>query len=254
MPRMPKYEKIRNRRILERNKSETKPSRLWVLVNSGIFLWFLSAALLTVGGGYITNHQQCMRDADQIIERRSHLSLEILSRNASFASRVNGDKTLRPPFTPDKQGSIYADLANISYSDVQRELWKLNEQIHKDELPVKEMQEAQYRWLTFNSTRVDREYDNYREAPSSSTPSDAINFLKTTVQLQSLYDQFDRDLDVLAYSYRPDCTIISTLLSALGYKPPIVRASISPLFDLGDTRIILKEDIDNVEQRQRRVK
>jgi hypothetical protein len=135
MRRMPKYEKIRNRRILERAKRETVRSRLWMLLNSGIFLWFLSAILLTIGGGYITNHQQCMRDADQIIDRRSRLNLELLSRNTSFASRVSAAKTFQPPFAPDKRGSVYADLANTSYSEVQRELWKLNEQIVKDELP-----------------------------------------------------------------------------------------------------------------------
>jgi hypothetical protein len=31
-----------------------------------------------------------------------------------------------------------------------------------------------------------------------------------------------------------------------------VRAVISPLFGLGDTRIILKEDVDNIEERQRK--
>jgi hypothetical protein len=255
MSRMPKYEKIRNRRLFERHKHEPKPNKLWTFVNSGIFLWLLSATLLTVGGGYIANHQQCMRDADQIIERRSRLSLEILSRNASFASRVEGDKTLRPPFGPDKQGSVYADLANVSYSEVQRELWRLNEQIHKEELPDKEMQQAQYRWLNFNSKRADREYEKYREAPpSSSTTGDALRFLKTTVELQSLYDQFDRDLDILAYNYEPNCTIMNTMFRALGFKPSIVRASISPMFDLGDTRTILKEDVDDIEQRQRREK
>jgi hypothetical protein len=47
------------------NLSEQPKSKLWLFLNSGIFLGSLSAGLLTVGGGYVTNHQQCMRDADK---------------------------------------------------------------------------------------------------------------------------------------------------------------------------------------------
>jgi hypothetical protein len=126
--RMPKYQKLRNarsrafqRELLQRI-DQPKPSRLWTFLNSALFIWFLSASLLTVGGGYITNHQQCMRDADQIINRRTHLTSEIFARNAAFAASVADAKKLQPPFLPGKQGSLYPDLSNIPYGEVEREL------------------------------------------------------------------------------------------------------------------------------------
>jgi hypothetical protein len=251
---MPKYEKIRNERArrLERRNAETEQSRVWLFINSGIFLWVLSAILLTLGGGYVTTHQQCMRDADQIIERRVKLSQDLYARNVSFASRIASAKTLHFPIAPDKQGSINPDLSDISYGEVQHELWKINERVEKAELPDKAMQEAQLRWLNYNSSRADREYDWYREQPSSGGGADALKSAKDWAELQTLYDAFDRDLDILAYSYEPNCTVVKTFSYALGSRSRIVRAVISPLFGLGDTRIILKEDVDNIEERQRK--
>jgi hypothetical protein len=252
---MPRYEKLRNARLRGFRKEvlgavePPKATRLWRFLNSAFVIWCLSAILLTVGGGYITNHQQCMRDADQIIDRRSHLASEIFGRNAAFATRVADAKTLEPPFFPGKQGSLYPDLSNIPYREVERELWSINDRIEREELPDIEMQNAQIRWLDVMSSRADREFEKFRQPSLPSKPDEALKEFKITVALQSLYDTFNRDLDMLAYFYRPDCTILKTLGTALGYKPQIVKASISPSFFLPDTRDILKDDIDQIDKR-----
>ena len=44
---------------------------------------------------------------------------------------------------------------------------------------------------------------------------------------------FDRDIDNFAYSLEPNCNLIFVGASVFGYKPPIVLASISPLYQLG---------------------
>ena len=258
MARMPKYQKLRNarsrafqRELLQRI-DQPKPTRLWTFLNSALFIWFLSASLLTVGGGYITNHQQCMRDADQIISRRAHLASDIFSRNAAFATRVADAKKLRPPFAPGKQGSLYPDLPNIPYTDVERELRMLNERIELEDLPDPEIARAQLRWLDYNSSRADREYYKLRDPGLPAKPDEALKELKTTVELQSLLDAFNRDLDIMAYSYKPDCTFLKTLGAALRYKPNLVKASVSSLFFVPDVRTILKDDADQIDKRERK--
>jgi hypothetical protein len=254
--RMPKYQKLRNarsrafqRELLQR--IDPKPNRLWIFLNSALFIWFLSAGLLTVGGGYITNHQQCMRDADQLTSRRAHLVSELLSRKAAFATSVANVKRLQPPFLPGKQGSLYPDLANVSYGEVEKEFWTIIERVEWEELPDKRIIDAQLRWLDYSSSRADREYERFRETSPFLKDDDTLKQFKKTVELQALCDRFSTDLDALAYSYQPDCTILKTLGAALGYKPRIVKAVVSPLFLLGDTHTILHEDIDDIEKLQR---
>lgn len=194
-----------------------------------------------------------MRDADQIIDRRSHLALELFSRRAAFATRVSEAKTSQPPFYPGKQGSLYPDLSGIPYGEVEKEFLLLIMRIEKEELPDAEMQNAQIRWLDFNSARVDREFDKAQQSSLSVKPDDTLKSFKTTVELQSLYDVFNRDLDVLAFFYQPDCTILKTLGVALGYKPMIVRATVSPMFLTPDTHTIFKDDMDQIDKREREI-
>jgi hypothetical protein len=61
-------------------------------------------------------------------------------------------------------------------------------------------------------------------------PDEALKVLKTTVELQSLLDAFNRDLDIMAYSYEPDCTILKTLGFALGYKTKCKRVRFTTIF------------------------
>jgi hypothetical protein len=99
---------------------------------------------------------------------------------------------------------------------------------------------------------VDREYERFRDGSPYLKNDEALNQFKTTVELQTLYDRFSTDLDALAYYYQPDCTVLKTLGTALGYKARIVKAAVSQFFVLGDTQTILFEDIDDIEKRERK--
>jgi hypothetical protein len=145
---------------------------------------------------------------------------------------------------------LFPDLANVSYGEVERELWTLIERIDIDDLPDKHIFDAQLRWLNYNSSRADREYERFREGDSFKKDDDSLKQFKKTVELQALYDRFTTDLDALAYSYQPDCTVLKTLGAALGYRTHIAKASVSPLFELGDTHTILQEDIHDIEKRE----
>ena len=67
MARMPKYEKIRNR-YAGRSRPQPTHSRFWIVANSSIFLWFLTATVLTAGGTFVSSYQQCKKDAEDQIE------------------------------------------------------------------------------------------------------------------------------------------------------------------------------------------
>src|SRR5215469_1400068 len=89
-------------------------NRLLAVINSAFFLWVMSALLLSIGGSYITNHKQCLDDAEKVIERRSHLSQELFFRGGALADRMAKAKTvleatqaeitllLRPPPAADQ--------------------------------------------------------------------------------------------------------------------------------------------------------
>jgi len=93
------------------------------VANSPLFIWFLSALLLTVGGGYLTHSQQCSREALQIKEQYYRLTLEIYRRQQDIVSAVEEATTIQElrgrlnnlPF-------VYAELRYRTLRDLQREL------------------------------------------------------------------------------------------------------------------------------------
>jgi hypothetical protein len=124
----------------------------------------------------------------------------------------------------------------------------LNERVELEDLPDPQLMEAQVRWLNYNSSHADLEFEKSREPELSSKPNEALKELKTTVELQLLLDDFNRDLDTMAYFYEPDCTLLKTLGTAFGYKPRIAKGSVSPMFFVPDVRTILKNDMDQIDK------
>jgi hypothetical protein len=126
-----------------------KRSRFLAVINSPFFLWVISALLLSIGGSYITNHKQCLDDAEKIIERRNHLGQELLVREGALAARVAKAKTLqeankelstvlRPPSPAadqDNPGSIFTDLSARNYVELQAEFETLTSRIKYAKFP-----------------------------------------------------------------------------------------------------------------------
>jgi hypothetical protein len=57
-----------------------KQSRLTSILNSGLFLWFLTLCVVTAGGAYLTSYQQCRKDAEEEIERNTRIQRELFQR------------------------------------------------------------------------------------------------------------------------------------------------------------------------------
>jgi hypothetical protein len=64
------------------------------VVNSPFFLWCLSAVFLTIGAGYLTNHQQCVRDADKLSLDYFEVTEELYSRRVAIVDAINEAETI----------------------------------------------------------------------------------------------------------------------------------------------------------------
>lgn len=85
---------FRNRVLNALETPKTTQSKLVSIINSAFFLWLLSATLVTFCGWYITNYQQCAKQADDISERFQEVSagvgegLRTLMKRASRAASI----------------------------------------------------------------------------------------------------------------------------------------------------------------------
>jgi hypothetical protein len=237
--KMPKYEKIRNRRERIVSKALASGSRknvLFAVINSAFFLWCLSALLLTIGGGYITNHQQCMRDADQLVERRNMVSKELSGRLSAFFAALEAATTLKQlPVSPSASGSAVSELSKLSYFDVQQEWWKILSRTEYDELPYTSIRNTQIDWLKFNHDQAHKSFEEAQLPVDGKArkldPTLEFRFRKLHRRLFVGLESFQYDIDRLAYYYEPNCTPLRTFAVALGYKPQIVRARVSPFIE-----------------------
>jgi hypothetical protein len=249
--RMPKYEKIRNRReraFQDKLLTIPKRSRIGIVINSAFFIWCISALFLTLGGGYVTNHQQCMREADQIIERKKLISQEGAGRRLAFSIALESPTAPRQlPSMPTSAGSVAPELAKMSYVDVQLELSKLVGRIEYEKLPDTSISNAEQAWSDFNSEQVDQRYDEAKNSlgmkAAKIDPNLDFKLNKLSAQLLARFADFMNDIDTYAYYFQPDCTALKTLGVALGYKPQIVLASVSPIFNSDAVRTSLDEDV-----------
>jgi hypothetical protein len=254
---MPKYEKIRNQLIRDAQKAP-KPSTLWLVVNSGIFLWFLSASLLTVGGGYVTSHQTCMREADQLIDRRDRLSREIYARRLAFHDTVANAKTVEQlAIVPTTKGSVYPDLEKTSYNELEQELRKLGFRIDYDELPTDAVTKTRDEMHVLLSAYV-AVGDDLQGLPTSKNPTkaDVDKFLQQRKLISLLLAEqtdFDRTFEINAFNFAPDCTILKTLDTALGNRPEIVRASIVSQYSSGGVAEAMVKQLEKAKALQKQV-
>lgn len=239
-----------------------KRNRLLAIINSAFFLWLMSALLLTVGGGYITNHKQCLEDADKIISRRSHLRQELFNRDLAYQRRVSEAKSFPEAFTfPDKRGSVFADLSNLSYNEVQGEYLALTNRIRYAELPDSNVSKHRAAWSDYTSLEIDklhREIQRPLDDDNNQSPSDEARLVKSMQLNADLYvarQSFENTLDGVAYYFQPDCSAVNTTAIALGYRAPIVFAAVNPLYTMKDGSAgIIKDAIAEVEKAQNDVR
>lgn len=261
MARMPKYEKLRNGMLHKKLAAppEKPKSKLWAFVNSGIVLWLLSALFLTLGGGYFTNHAQCMRDSEQLIERRRMLGEELLGRNYAFSEKVEAATNVKGiPFLPDLAGSNNPSLAKVPYLSILGEFGLIDGRVVYNDLPDDFVAKAKYAWLQIDTEKNKKLHDDLQTTLAgqkrSQDPAVFFKFRKLMAEAQFEQMHFEHELSVLAYTFQANCTPKNLVFFALGYKPPIIEAVTSPLFGDDGIKSILREHIERITDLQNKLK
>jgi hypothetical protein len=220
--RMPKYEKIRNQRERAFQKRSIVPKRNIVLatINSAFFLWFLSAVLLTVGGGYITNHQQCMRDAEVLIERGDMIYHELNGRQDALLSELEDATTLsKLPTLSSTKGSFYPQWKKFSVFDVEMDSVRLADRIQYDPLPDTKFLKARNKWSAFNEKLLDRSIDESQKLtegkPRKLEPNREFKREKLRLQILFSFKRFAHEFEEFAFHRQPDCTPLKTLVPGI---------------------------------------
>jgi hypothetical protein len=110
-----------------------KQSRILKVINSPFFLWLLSALLLTLGGAYFAEYQQCNRDSAQIIDLFYRLTTELELRQKSIADAFAASNNFEELRTALKTHDyIYSDLRERTARDLVRQKRQLSRRISFD--------------------------------------------------------------------------------------------------------------------------
>lgn len=123
MARMPKYAKMQNQKISSIHAPPPK-HRLVAIINSPLFLWFLTAVFVTGAGRYFTQVQECARDASSALERWETVNGEIEDRSDYYRHALRTAKTVAEL----KQYRYKSDVAEIADKD-SRELFTMRDRI-----------------------------------------------------------------------------------------------------------------------------
>lgn len=98
--------------------------RLIAIINSGFFLWVLSAAALSIGGTYYVQHKECLADAARLVDKFENARKELNSRenyvrDAAFRARNIHElkEMLKAP------SYVQADFRNYSHASLLHDLW-----------------------------------------------------------------------------------------------------------------------------------
>jgi len=237
-----------------------KRNRFLTVINSAFFLWVMSALFLSIGGSYLTNHRQCLDDAEKIIERRNQLSVELQSRNNTVAHRLTEAKTFQeanqevstlllqqPAVGQDKRGSIFSDLSNKTYPELQTEFGTLTDRIKYAEFPDPSIVEYRQK-LAETPPDVKLHEDSQQSPPDEGR---MLKLMQVAMRLSVAKQVFEAVLDAVGYHFRPNCSIINVAKLTFGYRPPIVFAEINPLYATADGKRAIELAIREVEQKQK---
>jgi hypothetical protein len=101
------------------------PKKHWFirLVNSAAFLWLATLLLVIIGGGFLTNHQQCVREADLLLGRRDRIAQELLTRKEAIGALIQDSGSVEEIRSGlNKLPYAYIDLHGLTFLELDREL------------------------------------------------------------------------------------------------------------------------------------
>jgi hypothetical protein len=81
------------RRVLTALEQPRK-NKLIAFLNSGLFLWFLTLCVVSIGGAFLTSYQQCERNAEDAIEKNTKIERELFQRELRIREIIMTAQTL----------------------------------------------------------------------------------------------------------------------------------------------------------------
>jgi hypothetical protein len=197
----------------------TPKRKIFVILNSAFFLWILTASMLTVGGGYISQHAQCMADANKLIDRRERIKREIGDRK----QKSQGDSTAHGdnPTQLHPETFAFAEFSKHSNAELDWELSTV---------------EARFIFPATPAELVDfkRKRSELMEKLDPFPPRPAITAYLNTPEWKRFKTSFDRDnafvdqiFSTHVYDFQPTCSFYTTLNFALGKRPKLVNANMT---------------------------
>lgn len=94
------------RRVLAAIEQPPK-GKFLAIVNSSLFLWFLTLLVITAGGASLTSYQQCLKEAEEAIERDTKVRREIFQRELKIKQIILGSSSVADMRTQLKQPNAY---------------------------------------------------------------------------------------------------------------------------------------------------
>ncbi|HXQ74023.1 MAG TPA: hypothetical protein VN844_26200 [Pyrinomonadaceae bacterium] len=201
-------------------KALEQPNKSWLfrLINSAAFLWLATLAIVTLGGGYLSAHQQCVKDADAVADRYQKLHREVYVRQEKIHQVVGAAKTIAEIRDGIAQlPNNYAELKERTLFELTRELFSVSAKVDTSELPPEKIMGTFYRSSPFDALNQGVLPGDLTANGFQQLKEEAENRLKA---LKNLY--FKNSLTELTSR----CTIKNTLLYANGsHNVKIVSAS-----------------------------
>jgi hypothetical protein len=99
-------DEVFKKRILDA-LTKPKKSKLAAILNSGLFLWFLTLCVVSAGGAYLTSYQQCRKDAEEEIERSTRIQRELFQRELRIREIILTTPTVAEMRNQLKQPNSY---------------------------------------------------------------------------------------------------------------------------------------------------
>lgn len=207
----------------------TKPqsNRTVRIINSPIFIWLLSALFLAFGGAYVTQYQQCSREADRLRNQYYHLAGEIYIRQERVAAAVEGAASIDDIKLALKSlPSLYADLKDRSLFELNREFRQIEARIERSP----ELQDFTRQALAETSYSFN-EVTNYSRLsvgllPRNITDADLAP-LKDFIRRSSIAYENDRILSNFT-KLSPRCSMVNVISFALNGEGRLLIGN--PLF------------------------
>lgn len=189
------------------------------VINSPFFLWCISAFFLTIGGGYLTSYQQCVRDADKVSLDYFEVTGELYDRRIAIVDAINEAKTI-----DDARSALashpYWILQGRTFSQLTYQLASIIGQIDRSALgpdpvnvpyPIYKSTQAKYLDV-FNSGIISRTLTNADLADLKKLAEEMGHQWAAGAANGLLH--FDRN-----------CSIKNLVNLALGYRPYLVKAT-----------------------------